>query len=281
MFGYIKPRKSEMLVREHEVYKSVYCGLCHAINTNISGLSTLVLSYDVVFLVLFRLAAAKEPITIKKKRCVAHMIKPQAAAFSPDTMRYCACVSSVLSYYKLKDDIKDKRGFGRFKRVLALPFLSGFRKRANVDHELEKDIAAYLDELDGLEHSGNFVPDECAEVFGKLLGRICSYGFEGVYAHIADEFGIAVGRWIYLIDALDDYEEDIKNGEFNPYSKFETLPVEDLIHSLDLELSRAIRAFDLIDCGDKTVSGIIYNILKFGMPDVASGVINKQTGDNN
>ena len=275
MFGYIKPRTPELLVREHELYKSIYCGLCHAIDTNVSGLSTLVLNYDVVFLVLFRLAATGEKINVEKKRCIAHPLRPRAVAFSEPAMRFCAGISAVLSYYKLKDDLNDERGFDRFKKTLALPFLSGFRRKAGADEELENIISSRLDELDALEHTDDPSPDACAEIFGLLLGEICAFGIEEDNQASAKEFGTAVGRWIYLLDALDDHAEDAAKGRFNPFSSYslDDLPVEQIVYSLDFELTRAIKAFDRLGCEDDPVSGIIYNVLKCGMPDAAAKIL--------
>ena len=49
MFGYLQVQKSELLVREWEAYRSVYCGLCKQMGKDYSFLTRLSLSYDCTF----------------------------------------------------------------------------------------------------------------------------------------------------------------------------------------------------------------------------------------
>jgi septum site-determining protein MinD len=50
MFGYIKPQQSDLLVRQYELYRALYCGLCDTITSKVSPALSLSLSYDFVFL---------------------------------------------------------------------------------------------------------------------------------------------------------------------------------------------------------------------------------------
>ena len=42
---------------------------------------------------------------------------------------------------------------------------------------------------------------------------------DGMEKRILKRFGYLLGRWIYFIDALDDLEDDLKEGGFNPFIK--------------------------------------------------------------
>ena len=65
MFGYVTIYKDELLVREFNEYKSVYCGLCRTLGTEYSKLSRFILSYDCTF--CFHLTV-NVPVT--KRKCV-------------------------------------------------------------------------------------------------------------------------------------------------------------------------------------------------------------------
>ena len=52
MFGYIAPLKSELKVREYEVYNAYYCAICHAVKRRYGELPRLLLSYDAVFVAM-------------------------------------------------------------------------------------------------------------------------------------------------------------------------------------------------------------------------------------
>lgn len=49
MFGYVRPYKDEMKVREYEQYKGIYCGLCRALGKEYGIFTRLTLSYDCTF----------------------------------------------------------------------------------------------------------------------------------------------------------------------------------------------------------------------------------------
>ena len=50
MFGFIRPYKPELRVREVNRFQAVYCGLCHEIKDRYGRLQTYFLSYDMTFL---------------------------------------------------------------------------------------------------------------------------------------------------------------------------------------------------------------------------------------
>ena len=67
MFGYVKPRACELLVKEYELYKSAYCGLCIEGGREVSRLTRFLLNDDFVFLCLLRMAVTGvKPETAKK-----------------------------------------------------------------------------------------------------------------------------------------------------------------------------------------------------------------------
>ena len=53
LFGYIRPEQSELLVKEYEFYKAVYCGICREGGRKISRLTRFFLNHDFVFLSRF------------------------------------------------------------------------------------------------------------------------------------------------------------------------------------------------------------------------------------
>ena len=72
--------------------------------------------------------------------------------------------------------------------------------------------------LSALEKERHASVDEPAAVFGDLLALIVSYGYEGDRATLAAHIGRTVGKFIYIADAADDYEKDVKSGSYNPFA---------------------------------------------------------------
>lgn len=69
MFGYIRPVESELLVKEYEFYRAVYCSLCKTGGRRVSRFSRFFLNYDFVFLALVRLALTREQVGTEKAFC--------------------------------------------------------------------------------------------------------------------------------------------------------------------------------------------------------------------
>ena len=55
MFGYVRPYVPDLRVREHELYRAVYCGLCRSMGKHTGCASSFTLSYDFVFLAAVRM----------------------------------------------------------------------------------------------------------------------------------------------------------------------------------------------------------------------------------
>ncbi len=281
---------SELLVKEYELYRSVYCGLCASLGKKISCTSRLVLSYDFVFLALVRMALSEETGKIEKKRCVAHPTKKRSVLTGAESIDYSAKMSAVLTYYKIKDDITDKRGIKKLPAYFMLPEASRMRRRANLSSEAEEFIRSKLGETSLLEKMKCDSIDRAAEPFGELMAFIASYGYENSTSRyrIAREIGRHIGRFIYIADAVDDLASDMKSGSYNPFVIMncdDPMAVfsdggERIKTSLMMELTGASAAVELID--DKIVPeyvNIIKNILYFGLPEKASQLIRKYTAD--
>ena len=65
MFGYVRPYTPELLVKDNELYRATYCGLCRTMGKTTGKLSKLALSYDFVFLALLRFAVRGEKVEVK------------------------------------------------------------------------------------------------------------------------------------------------------------------------------------------------------------------------
>lgn len=286
MFGYVKPLSPELKVRENEYYKAVYCGLCHAMEKRTGCASRLTLSYDFVFLALIRMALCSDVRTIGLRRCSVHPLKKRPYLELNKSVSYCAEACALLTYGKVKDDISDSTGFKKLGAKTLLPVAASMKKRAENLHELDTIITLSLASLHKIEDEKIPSTDTPANEFAILLANVCSFGIEDEKnRRIAYEIGYHTGKWIYVTDAVDDYESDLKSGSYNSlvlsYNSSESKQLDESI--LDqisaasrLELTQLERAVDLIDFSEcLELKGIIHNIIYLGMPDVTDRIIQK------
>ncbi len=286
IFGYVKTDTGELRVKEFELYRSVYCGLCNHIKKR-SFFLTFSLSYDFVLPALFSVAfTGRENIKIIKKRCLAHPFRKRPMLIGGDDLQKVADASICLIYYKLLDDKNDRDGgfFRRLRSRIALPFASRARKKV-IDSglsELDSIIKEKISLLSSKEREKSDSVYDCAEIFGELLAEVFSKNIaDGRNRRCMHLLGYRVGRWIYIADALDDIEKDRKDGAYNPFvlsgvdtdsESFKT----DIDMALRLELSECEKALDLMDITDPGIFNIIENIFYLGMPSVIQKTLYKQ-----
>ena len=285
MYGYVRVHTPELKVREQEYYRAVYCGLCRTLGKCTGQCSRMTLSYDFTFFALCRMALTGERPALHPRRCPAHPTRRTPMAESNEALRHTAYLSGVLAYHKVRDDLRDEGGFKRMTAATLAPFVGSLRKRAvrKGYSEADRAVAEAMEALCRLEASRPPSVDEPASLFGELMAALLAHGLTGKEATLGRKIGYHVGRWVYILDAADDFKEDVKKGRYNPLAclyadaSMTELPTEkrgELRDALLAELSELECAMDLLDTSDDPdLSGILSNILYLGMPSEAQRVL--------
>ncbi len=282
MFGYVKPYVPYLKMIENQYYRATYCGLCRTMRDETGIISRMTLSYDITFLVLIRLALLSEKPSFEKKRCFVHPLKKKTVMKCCDSLIYSAHVGTLLTYHKICDDISDERGAKRLKaKILRFLFSSSYKKAKKGCEELDTLIKNKLDELHSLEKENIPSCDRPAAIFGSLMASVTSYGIENKESKlIASTIGNAVGKFIYIADALDDMEDDRKKKRYNPFLLIFNGSTLDEEKKLDIEgaikgiLKKGADALDLASLESRRdLEGLIRNIITLGMVKVSEGIL--------
>ena len=109
MFGYVTPLKPELKIREYEMFRGYYCGVCMHIKDNFGNIPRLALNYDMAFLGLLLDALHSEEPNIEFKKCMAHPLKNKPMIINNKALEYTAAMNVSLVYYKLIDDVNDDK----------------------------------------------------------------------------------------------------------------------------------------------------------------------------
>ena len=272
MFGYVKPVKAELLVREDEFYRATYCGVCRAMKKHTGALSNVTLSYDSVFLALVRMLYIKdESFGVEKRRCIAHPLKSRAMLKENPAIEYTARAFAILTYYKMADDLQDEKLSRRLLVTLCRPIASSAKRRASMK-PLAEIIKTKLDAITLLEKSGCKSVDDGAELFGELLGEVFAFGLDDSARLVPYECGRRLGRFIYSADAAEDYEKDRKSGAYNPYvlsyggAELTEENKQSIKCALLLECKGIEAAANLLPYGTRaTIENIINNVIYLGL----------------
>lgn len=280
MFGYLQIQKSELLVREFEAYKAVYCGLCKQMGKDYSFLTRFSLSYDCTFYAMLLMSVKRSCTGFKDGRCRCNPLKKCKYAVSENDSYSKASAFSVISvYYKLKDDLTDSKFLKKLLVRLTLPFFSHWHKKAMKKYpDIEKYASEMMELQKKAENCKEASLDESAHPTAYMLANIFALEAEDeMQKRVFYEFGYHIGRWIYLIDAADDYEKDRKSGNFNPFLNVNTEcdMKEYMTAVLNQSLARAYDAYNLIEITD--FKGILDNMILLGFPATQNKVVNKST----
>nr|MBP3599393.1 hypothetical protein [Eubacterium sp.] len=213
MFGYVMVNKPELKIREYERYKGFYCGLCRELKCQYGRLSQLTLTYDMTFLILL-LSSLYEPSELEERHiCLVHPGKKQRMIGNEFTM-YAADMNVLLSYYHFEDDWKDEKKIAGWLGSQA--FRSKAMHSASFYPRKAKVIQEQLGQLAKLEKENVTNIDEISRPFGELMSELFVYK-EDAFEVILRRFGYFLGKYIYLLDAYMDVEEDYKKECFNPF----------------------------------------------------------------
>lgn len=213
MFGYVNANWKELTQAQQERYGAVYCGICRSIHHRVSNPARAVLSYDMAFLALLHMSLYEPEENAGKNRCVLHVLRPRAWVENP-CVDYAADMNVALAYYKAQDDLQDE-GKTSAKLLLSMlePHMEAIRQRWPRQCDAMK---ACMEELRELERANTANPDLPASCFGRLMAELMVYQ-EDQWQEELRNLGFALGRFIYLADAMLDYDRDKRKKQYNPF----------------------------------------------------------------
>ena len=305
VYGYVRAAEGELKMREYELYRAFYCGLCREMGRRTGQSSRLSLSYDAAFFAIVRAAVLGENFTVSPRRCAVHPAKRRPAAGGCDSLDFTACAFAALASAKLDDTRADERGGAKLAAISARPVASRWEKRADRRYDgVVGVIGDGLSKLTALEEQRSASLDDTSEAFGGMLGELASFGTDGTERRILREIGDLTGRFVYVCDACDDAAQDAKKGRYNPLveiygtdlcEKREVLGLDRKIKEREvlradvasqikpaamMLVSRLDSAVGLIDFDrNPSLEGIVKNVVRIGMPGQLRRVLGQVRGD--
>lgn len=282
MFGYVTPCKMELKVKDYEKFKAYYCGLCKSIRNHIGNVPRLVLNYDMTFLAVLLDSLQDDESKFKKEACILHPTKKRIILQDNGCLEYAAFCNTVLAYYKLLDSVMDENSL---KGKVYSTFLKLYIDKLPENFKKHKDfIKCKLNEEYLMEKNPDGKSlDELSHPFAELTGYIISSYMqsmdEGLY-----RLGYNLGKWIYIIDAFDDLEDDMKKNKFNAINKScnaNNMQYDEFSGAVQnrirfvLESSGMQCLESLNDLNIKKNKELLENILQFGLLEKMDKVFNK------
>lgn len=261
MFGYVTINKPELKMKDFARYKAYYCGLCHVLKDKYGRVGQMTLTYDMTFLIILLTSLYESDTKIMKNRCLTQPFK-QHEELTNEVSSYGADMNIVLSYYHFVDDWKDEKS--KKGLVGARVLLKDFIKIKEKYPRQCKSIKKSLRRLHKCEVRGEESIDLIAGCFGELMAELFIYK-EDQWELTLRKMGFYLGKFIYIMDAYDDVEKDIKNSSFNPLASLYGKPdfEENVRQMLIMMMAECTNEFEKLPCVEEI--DILRNILYAGV----------------
>ena len=289
MFGYVTACKMELKMKDFEKYKAYYCGVCKSIKKSFGNLPRMVLNYDMTFLAILLDSLQDKPCNFESKHCIVHPFRKRLFIIESPALDYAAFCNVALVYYKLLDNVNDDNSLkGKFYSFFLKHYLKDSEiKYASAMVFIEKNLKI----LNSLEANPKKTTlDEFSHPFAELTAFIISSFYsENKNYNSLYKLGYNLGKWIYIIDALDDLEMDIKGGKFNAINSsfnMEALPYESFLKEIEARID-----FVLVACASECAKSLneislkknidlLNNILQFGLMEKMDTVFKRRECKN-
>lgn len=212
MFGYININQKELSEESRKAYQSYYCGLCRRLKTNCGAKGQMLLNYDMTFLIVLLTGLYELENQSSDILCALHPTKKRRVWLNEAT-DYAAAMNLILAYHNLIDDWKDDKAYSKkaFAKMLDKDYLKVMEKYLRQ----VKAVEEYMKKTEEIEKRREKNLDLAAGLSGEMLGEVFCWK-EDEWAEELRTMGFYMGKFIYLMDAFEDYDADVEKNAYNP-----------------------------------------------------------------
>lgn len=129
---------------------------------------------------------------------------------------YAADMNVLFSYYKCRDDWEDERKVWKLAYEKLLK--PKYRKVEGAYGEKVLRVDRLLGEISQGERGHEQNIDQMAGRFGEVMAEIFAWNRDE-WEESLRRIGFYLGKFVYLMDAYEDLDEDRKKGTYNPFSE--------------------------------------------------------------
>ena len=271
MFGYVDIDKGTLEKGQIGLWQTFMCGLCFSTKKLYGNFPRMFISNDVnLFNVLFHSVLGID-VELDKTRCFSHPIRKQTVTKTDVLSDKLSTANVLLTYWNVYDDTVDEGG--SIGKQTALKALSRAYKKAKAHFlQLDEMLSERYQQLREMEKDACQSIDKVAHAFSQLAEDFATLVLGEQATEHVRTLSYNLGKWIYLIDALDDAAKDIKRKQYNPFvahygaSKFDELKSQkaELQFEMFAVLNRVASAYNDLNLTKYTclLDNVFYNSIR-------------------
>ncbi len=212
MFGYTVPSYGKLSPFDNELYRRYYCEGCHQLKAFYGLTGTTTVNYDMTFNTILLNGLMGDCLDFEgTKKTICVMEKPHADS---ELMRTMAAYTLILTKWELYDDETDKPSMKT--KCISFALNRAMSKAVEEFPEYDRLVGEGFMKLHDMELAG------CKDALS--MGRVFGNGLADPLQDIAGEFYtedlrdvfVQLTTCVYLMDAIDDLDDDYLDGTYNP-----------------------------------------------------------------
>ncbi len=251
MYGYIVPPKNSLSREDHALFNSFYCGLCMDTGKIMGQFARLTTNYDMTFLSILLHDLLSQDVTFEANACLANPFKKRPMVGKNELLDKIVATNIILAYYKAEDGVID--GEGAKYRMIRRSLKKAFIKSKNALPKVNEIVASKYEQLREFERKGEKSIDRVGDAFASMMSEIAAFMLGDKASDDSLKLVYNIGKFVYLVDALDDIDEDCRAKRYNPFlailpyekrEKFFEDNKEFIQFILNITVNRAIECFN-------------------------------------
>ena len=214
MFGYTFPIDPMMSSEDQAAYRAYYCETCHQLRDGYGVMSTVIVSYEMTFASIILNSVLDEGV-IKDRPKNGKLCVLRHSDTHTELLRRLAAYSVLVANNGLVDDRMDGPSL---KSNLALLWLNHSIDRARNDFpEYDELIMKGYDILREKEAAGCSDPLEMGRASAASMIWVLREMIGEKWTPELEELFENMGIWVYVLDAIEDLDDDHRKGQYNPF----------------------------------------------------------------
>ena len=214
MFGYTIPIESALPCEDRITYRNYYCETCHHLREDYGFIPTLTVNYEMTFAALFFNSILEEGEKIhyrpKKSFCIL-----RKSASHTELMHKLTAYSILVANNSLLDDKMDGSSLKANLGLLGLN--RAITKAKNEFPDYNEVILKGYEKLREIEASGECDPVTMGTYSSQSMIDVLEIMLGDKFDKRMHELFRGLGIWVYVLDAVEDLDDDKKDGTYNPF----------------------------------------------------------------
>lgn len=214
MFGYTVPLYSKLSLEDRITYRRYYCETCHQLRDGFGLISTAAVNYDMTFnaMVLSSLVGENQDFPGTEESALCAFGRPRSDS---EMLRKMAAYTVILTKWELYDDKVDKPSIKN--NAISLALNRAVTKAEKEYPQYDEIVGKGFEALRKMEEQNCNDAIQIGRAFGKELSvALSDFAGDKATPELTELF-TSLTATIYLIDAVDDLDQDFKDDTFNPF----------------------------------------------------------------